>query len=385
MNGAGEDGRGDRNRWAEALAWHETLNDAGEGDSVKALPPEWRQWQADTENQRIYGHVRRLLADRELYSTRSRPRRGKRKADRYDLSVSVAEWRQTRGVLKQSTSTDHRVRWLTGGFAVATMAAIAVTITPWRRQFWTATGLNAPVTYQTVVAGRQNVHLSDGSSIILGGRTKLSVAFSPQHRLVTLIEGEAWFKVAHHPHWRFVVVAGGGTITDVGTAFMVTRENHRVVVTVTDGAVEVSTLTSQQPPRTVEQEANPIRVITPIRVTEGEELAYSDKGALGAVIHTDVHAATEWSRGRLTFDDESLEDVVAAVDRYSSRQITITQKAGALRFSGIVVTEQIDDWLQGLERIFPVRVEQRGAAVCIDVSQPTPPHPQADTSCSARP
>jgi ferric-dicitrate binding protein FerR (iron transport regulator) len=388
VNAAGEEDSGDRKRWADALAWHDTLQEAGEGNRSNVLPPEWCQWHSDAENQRIFDSVSRLLAERDLYRKRSRPKRGERKADRYDLSVPVAEWQKTRApqvTRKQYTSTDHRARWLAGGFAVATVAAIAVMVTLWRQQFWRATGLGGHVTYRTSVGGLQDVHLPDGSTITLGGRTKLSVAFSSQRRSVTLIEGEAWFKVAHHPHWRFVVAAGGGTITDVGTAFVVTRENHRVFVTVTDGTVEVSTQKSQRAPRTIGQRATPMRVLTPIRITEGEELTYSDKGALSPVMHTDVHAATAWTHGRLTFDDESLRDVVAAVDRYSSRQITISQRAATLRFSGIVLPDEIDEWLQGLEKIFPVSIQRRGPAVCIDVRDLTPMRQQADTSCTRQP
>lgn len=388
MNGAGEEDPRDRDRWAEALAWHDTLQEAGEGDPSNMVSHEWRQWHADAENQRIFDRASRLLADRDRYRRRSRPRRGARKADRYDLSVPVAEWHKRRAprlMSEQCISTGHRTRWLAGGFALATVAAIAAIVTLWRQQPWLVTGLGGPVTYQTRVGGLQDVHLPDGSTITLGGSTQLSVAFSSHRRSVTLTEGEAWFKVAHHPRWRFVVAAGSGTITDVGTAFVVTRENQRVIVTVTEGTVEVSTRKSQRAPRMVGQGTAPTPVLTPIRVTEGEKLAYSDEGALGPVTDSDVHAATAWTHGRLTFDDESLRDVVSAVDRYSSRQIAISQKAGKLRFSGIVLTNEIDGWLQGLEDIFPVRVEQHGAGVCIDIRELTPPQRQTDTPCNTQP
>ena len=387
MNATGKEDPGARNRWAEALAWHDTLKEAGEGDQSSTLLPAWHQWREDGENQRIFDCVSRLLADRDRYRKRSRPRRAERKADGYDLSVPVAEWHQPRTprlMSRQGTPAGHRTRWLAGGFPLATAATIAVIFILYR-QFWLAPGLGAPVTYQTRVGGLRDVHLADGSTITLGGRTKLTIAFSPRRRLVTLIEGEAWFKVAHHPHWNFVVAAGGGTITDVGTAFVVTREDRRVVVTVTDGIVEVSTQKSQQVPRPSGQAVTPARVLTPIRITEGEELAYNDMGALSPLTDTDVHAATAWTHGRLTFDDESLRDVVSAVDRYSSRQITISQRAGGLRFSGIVLTNEIDEWLRGLQDIFPVNVERRGPGVCIDVRDPTPLRQRAVTSCSTQP
>src|SRR6185312_11086218 len=105
---------------------------------------------------------------------------------------------------------------------------------------WSGAGQRGSVVYQTKVGELRNVHLPDGSSIILGGQTELSVSFSAQRRSVGLLKGEAWFQVAHRSHWPFVVAAGDGTITDLGTAFLVQRDSDRVVVTVTQGTVEIT-------------------------------------------------------------------------------------------------------------------------------------------------
>jgi transmembrane sensor len=378
-----EGGEGDpmrADRWTEALTWRETLQEAGARDVTNPPAREWQRWYADAENQRIFDAVSRLLGDRILYCRRRRPSREKLEADEYDPSIPIAEWRKrhsSRLMRNEHAPAANWARWLSGGFAAATVALIAVLVIVWPPRF-------RSVGYQTSIGELRTVHLRDGSTIILGGRTELSVAFSGQRRSVKLIEGQAWFKVAHDPNWPFVVAAGGGTITDVGTAFVVTRENDRVVVTVTYGTVEVTTQKPQRTPHTIAQGVAPTRVLTPIRVTEGEELAYSDKGTLSPIVYTDLHAATAWTHGRLTFDDKPLRDVVTAVDRYSSRKIAVTQRAGALRLSGIVHTNEIDDWLHGLEKIFPVRVEQRGATVCIDVRDLTPAPRQADTPCSTQ-
>lgn len=372
MKGDGvEDPRG-RGRWAEALAWHETLQEA-ERDRPNTRPSEWHRWYADAENQRIFDSVSRLLADRDFYHKRHRRRRGGRKGDRYDPAVPVVQWRKTRGphmTRHQSASAGPWACWLGGGFAVVTMAAIAVMFPVWQHRFWPAAGLSSPVTYQTGVGRLQDVQLPDGSSITLGGRTKLPVAFTAQRPSVTLIEGQAWFKVVHNPHWPFAVAAGEGLITNVGAAFVVTREYDRVIVTVTQGTVEVTTRKPRQVPRTLNRGVIQTSVLTPIRITEGEELVYTAKEALSSV--TDNHAATVWTHGRLRFENESLRDVTEAVDRCSSRHIVVSQKAGVFRFSGIVFNDEIDNRLRGLEKIFPVTVELREAGVCIDVRDSTP-------------
>ena len=383
MNKDAEAGPMGTDRWAEALTWHIALREAAEKDLTGAVGREWQRWHSDPENQRIFDHVSRLLANQGLYRKCRRPTRAELEADRYDLLVPIAEWRKTHvpGVgRKQHVSGGYWWRWLSGGLSVAALASIAVLVMRLPLPFWPR--ISGPVLYQTNVGELRDVYLPDGSNVILGGRTELSVAFTARHRSVSLIEGEAWFQVAHHTHWPFVVAAGDGTITDVGTAFLVQRDTDRVVVTVTEGSVEISTTPATGHSLRIDRGAALRPALVPIRITRGEELAISDNGALSAVKQTDTHAVTAWTHGRLTFDDVPLRYVVESLDRYSSRHITVSRRAGALRFSGIVFDNEIDDWLLGLEKIFPVRVEEREAAVCVHLRDPTPSRASSDASCT---
>jgi transmembrane sensor len=374
-------------RWAEALTWHDTLRESDEKELTNSLAREWQDWYADAENRRTFDAVSRFLADRGVYRKRRRPKREELEADRYDPSISVAEWRKRHVpyvARKQGASVGNWWRWLSGGLAAA--AAIAVLVIFWPSRFRSvASILTGPAVYQTKVGELRDVHLRDGSSIVLGGRTELSVAFSGQRRSVKLIEGQAWFKVAHDSHWPFVVTAGNGTITDVGTAFAVTRDSDRVVVTVTEGAVEVTTRKAMRLPLTLRPGFGGTPVLAPIRVSRGEEVAFSDKGALSPVKPADTHAAIAWTRGRLIFDNQPLRYVIETVDLYSSRHIAVSPSAGALRFSGIVFDTEIDDWLLGLERIFPVTLDERGAAVCIHLRDSKSVRAQSDPSCTKQP
>lgn len=374
-------------RWAEALTWHVTLREAAEKDLTSAVGREWQKWHADPENQRVFDDVSRLLADRDLYRECRRPSGAELAADRYDLLSPIAEWRKVpppRIAAKRVASGRYRWSWLSGGLAVATLATIAVVVLRMPLRFWSGTGQRGSVVYQTNVGEIRNVHLPDGSSIILGGRTELSVALSAQRRSVSLRRGEAWFQVAHRSHWPFVVAAGDGTITDVGTAFLVQRDSDRVVVTVTQGTVEIAPGPPTWNTPGIDQRVALAPVLSRIRVTQGEELAFTDKGALSGVKQADTHAATTWTHGRLTFDDVPLRYVVESVDRYSTRHIAVSASAGALRFSGIVSDDGIDDWLQGLEKIFPVTVDEREATVCVHLRDLSPSGGPSDATCTTR-
>src|SRR5690606_35324362 len=81
--------------------------------------------------------------------------------------------------------------------------------------------------------------LSDGSRITLGAGSRIRVDYTAAARRLTVEAGEAFFAVARDPQRPFVVHAGSGTITALGTAFNVRSLAGRVVVTVVEGKVEV--------------------------------------------------------------------------------------------------------------------------------------------------
>lgn len=357
-------------RWAEALTWYFHLRHAKERDLGDAIGRRWERWYSDIENRRVFDNVSRLHAERDLYRTPSRPTEAELTEDKYDLSVPIAEWRARSTLRKSKRNHITSRRWIWSLSAGLGVAAIAALFFLWPLYPAFRGEPKGAVIYQTGLGSLKEVHLPDGSAIILGGETKVSVAFSALHRSVNLVEGQVWFKVAHDRHWPFVVAAGDGTITAVGTAFLVTRQSDRVVVTVTEGTVEVSALQTLRHARISERQGSSTLSPTLVRLGRDEELAFSDDGTLSRIEPTDAHAATSWTHGRLTFDDQPLRYVIETIDRYSSRHIVVSNSAGALRFSGIVLNDQVDDWLKSLTAIFPVIVDESGPDVRIQMRTP---------------
>jgi transmembrane sensor len=347
-------------RWSEALAWYSTLRDAEKGDLTGAVGGRWQQWHSDAENQRVFDDVSRLLVCHYLYSKRDRQSKTELNNDRYDLSVPIAAWLRPRASRQIQKLSSSKTKW--GRWSPAPVAAAAATVLFLLLSLciWSTDDRSSPVVYQTAVGELENVHLNDGSSIILGGRTKVSVAFSTKRRSIRLIAGQGWFKVAHDPRRPFVVSAGDGKITDVGTDFLITRESDRVVVAVTEGTVEVSTRPSFWSRLRLER----------VRVHGGEQLTLGDNGTLSRVRPTDTHAAIAWTQGRLTFDDQPLRYVIETVSRYYSRPIFASAGAGSLRLSGIVFENDIQGWLQSLNGILPVTVQEQGNSMRIEMHYP---------------
>jgi transmembrane sensor len=354
-------------RWDEALTWYSTLRDARGKDLTGAMGRKWQQWYSHEENQQVFDAVSRLLERHDVYSKRARQGKAELEKDCYDLSVPIAEWRE-----QQTSREPEKWRfpsrklglWLPAGIGTA---AITVLLLLLSLRTWSGGDQANSMVYQTAVGGLNDVHLSDGSTIILGGLTKVSVEFSTKRRLVTLINGQGWFKVQHDVRWPFVVSAGSGKIADVGTAFLVTRRSDRVVVTVTEGTVEVSAQPSIWSRIRLNEEISLRPDIVSTRLNSGEQLTVWDNGSVSGAKPTDTQAATAWTDGRLVFEDQPLQYVIETIRRYSSQRIILSAAAGRLRLSGIVFDNDIRRWLQSLEVIFPVTVREQGNSLSIQM------------------
>ena len=338
----------DEHRWIEAVEWH-TVRCSGTG-LTPAQHTAWRLWWADRENRRVYAACARLHVHAQLLES-DRPLAGMRTARRNDRRAGG------RG------RTPRRIR-IGGAVLVLLIGGIMLAGPPaWRapaprhQQVEPAT---AGTVYRTRSGQMRRIVLSDGSTVILGAETALTVSLTPQRRAVSLERGEAWFRVVHRRHWPFVVAAGGGTITDLGTAFVVDRESGRVEVTVTQGRVEVALAKSGAVPQWKRLE------LVPIPLHRGERFSYG-RNADRVVRAVSPRIALAWTRGELAFADERLRDVVANIDRYAQRPIEVSPAAGRLRLTTLVMSQRISAWLGGLSRVLPVTVKRGDAAVCIQL------------------
>lgn len=371
-------------RWIEALSWHEKLTEAGAPPMTNALIRNWQAWYADPENQRLFDELSQIIDDTLPARTRQHWWKSEAADDDYDPTVPIAEWRSTK---PQPVRGRHRRLaekwwfWLAGGVAATAIGVVGAVLLfgQWR---WFAPGYRGggAITFQTNVGGLRDVHLGDGSEVILGGRTMLSANISDQARSVRLIRGEAWFRVARDETRPFVVQAGNGVVRALGTAFDIARQSDRVVVTVTEGTVAITARTALPRSAHLGRGSSPLPQLpgAAIRITRGEAASYGDNGALAPVERADTRAATAWTQGLLIFDDEPLRYVIDSVDRYSSYHIAATPDAGSLRFSGVVFSSEIEDWLRGLPQIFPVNITRHDAAICVQMRTAT-----TDTPCDA--
>lgn len=186
--------------------------------------------------------------------------------------------------------------------------------------------------YRTAAGERRTVTLDDGTLVTLTSRSWLVAAFTPGERRVQLKRGEAFFDVAHRAERPFVVEAGSGDVTALGTKFDVyNRKNGEIVVTLIDGKVEVAA-------HSVQKKGVPSKV----RLSPGERVSYDERG-LSDVGTVDLARAVAWREGRIFVENEPLEKVVAEINRHSKRKIRFDGRSSQLRripVSGVFRTDR---------------------------------------------
>jgi transmembrane sensor len=184
---------------------------------------------------------------------------------------------------------------------------------------WQALRVSAPtsaaITHATAVGQTDSVTLADGSRVLLGPDSRISVAegYGQRGRDVEL-SGEARFEVVHDDALPFTVRAGTARVEDLGTAFTVRAAGDgEVRVVVTEGSVRLAGATSA--------------------AGSGVVLNAGDRGRIagqGAPM-AEPAAATEtdlaWTQGRLVFEDANMARVSADLRRWYGVELRIDDPA----------------------------------------------------------
>jgi len=201
--------------------------------------------------------------------------------------------------------------------------------------------------YSTGIGERRVVRLADGSSVTLNTRSKLTVAFSANRRIVRLARGQALFEVAHDRSRPFIVEAADRQITALGTVFEVRVDVGRVNVVLFQGRVVVDRLPDAA--GGYEPSAMPSAILKP-----GEQFS-AELGAPQKVATVDTQRELLWRDGFVEFDDEPLGRAVAEINRYTKRPITLSNDGvAALHVSGLYRTGSPDQFIDAVQGILPV-------------------------------
>jgi transmembrane sensor len=208
-----------------------------------------------------------------------------------------------------------------------------------------------------------SVTLREGSTISLGGDTRVEVELSRATRSIELKKGEALFTVAKDADRPFKVRVGEATIVAVGTVFNVQRNSDRVVVLVTEGRVLVEPTAHYVPVAVLQSFVPQLRTV---RLDAGQQAISGSAGIEEPTRVEDPGATLAWQTGRLAFRLQPLRYVLEDVNRYAPKPIVLENPSlGALQITGTVERDNISGWIGSLERAFDLRATEEADRIVI--------------------
>jgi ferric-dicitrate binding protein FerR (iron transport regulator) len=380
-------------RWIEAFDWHTLVRGESDQEFTHEKYRELLTWKADSENLRVFNQVCTLIgAASHLPAGAFETPLGQQKSCDFSAFPGTEDKVSAGGPMSPQM-TAGRVGRRNVRYSAVVLLTIAASffgavvgfLSPAREslsQWWFDVVTSHTESYETAVGQVRQWSLPDGSTVVLGANSAVSVRFSPARRLVKLDRGEALFRVAHDANRPFDVLAGGTRIRAVGTRFDVQRDADRVTITVAEGIVQVATPAGTQSGPDSPGPSLPDGPPTPTQVTAGQQVTYENGLATPLVEHADVEAATGWSQGRLVFRQVSLRRVIEVLNRYSRHPISLDPLTGDHIITAVVRQEEIDAWMCRLEDIYPVEVDEHGPQISIRPRDPT--RTQTASECDDR-
>lgn len=190
----------------------------------------------------------------------------------------------------------------------------------------------------TATGEQRRVMLADGSAMTLNTDSAATLNDAGEQRGVSLLSGEAYFEVQADKDRPFIVTTPQGTVRVVGTRFSV-KTGDTTQVNVESGIVICSANSGQS---------------RQLSVGQHTEIA---EQSVAEISHIDTSQSLAWLKGRLIFQDRTLAEVIAELDRYHPGVIAIADtKLANARITGNYKLEDTNSLLQTLANITGAKI-----------------------------
>ncbi|WP_296615487.1 FecR family protein [Sphingomonas sp.] len=187
-------------------------------------------------------------------------------------------------------------RWI--GYAIA--ASLLLALAPPTMQWIRYLGVDEV----TGAGAMRKIRLADGSLVTLNSRTAFDFTINRMGRSARLVDGEAYFEIAHDSNRPFTIRAGDATVRVLGTKFNIRLNDAQSVVSVTEGHVRVTPA------------GKPAAAVV---LGAGQEAVVAN-GKLQQ-LPADALINDSWRQHRIVFRRTPLRQVVAELNRYRGTPI----------------------------------------------------------------
>jgi ferric-dicitrate binding protein FerR (iron transport regulator) len=321
---------------------------AGECDAEEAAA--LRRWAT--------GHAQReaLLASLEERSVEASPH--------FDADVA---WRAVR--TRAMATSEPRPRWSRSASALLRAAVIATVLAGGALLARVVVDQQREVgsAFQVARTGRSQsdtLRLSDGSLVILSPASMLEYpqSFGTAARSMRLT-GEAFFRVAPDTTRPFSITARNAVVQVVGTEFVVRATNALdsvnggVTIAVVEGIVAVGAVSTAHDQR--------------VRVERGQVAEVTRDGQTQVVIAADIDRYVAWMGGTLVFENATLAELLAELERWYSVEFRAEGAAlAARRVTARLQTHSLGEALDALTLALGAHYRQTGDTIFISQNQP---------------
>ncbi len=220
-----------------------------------------------------------------------------------------------------------------------------------------ATGIT-PNTISTKRGSKSKIQLPDGTEVFLNGESNIAYNADDFNNNRTLqLNGEAFFDVAQDPQHPFVIQTSTMDIKVLGTAFNVRAYGNekKVETSLIRGAVEVTLRNKAQNSIVLKPRQKLVvmngelvnsntqqTAVHPQPLLRLEELHYPSNDSMAL--------ATLWTRNKLVFDAEPLEEVAFKIERWYDVKVTIgSEQLKKTLYSGVFEDETLQQVMEALQ------------------------------------
>jgi transmembrane sensor len=226
-------------------------------------------------------------------------------------------------------------------------------------------------TLKTQIGEQTSFTLQDGSQIQLNTDSLIEVDYSPKHRLLTLVRGEARFDVAKDKNRPFTVTAGAKSFTALGTIFNVQKSNSLATeLVVTEGKVLITkaSMPISDIKETLTHARAPFKsdTLKATLVVSGEKAVIAEHSPsinttpVEKVSLDQIHRDLAWQQGMLIFEGEPLSIALAEISRYTTSHFEIVDSELAkINVAGYFKAGDIDGLLTSLQSNFGINFNKK--------------------------
>lgn len=208
--------------------------------------------------------------------------------------------------------------------------------------------------FSTSLGGHETVHFADGSSVELNTNTVVRARMTTEERVVWVDRGEAFFQIKHDTMHPFIVVVGNHRVTDLGTQFVIRRDENRMQVAVVQGRVWLEASDRQKDQHSTLLTPGDVAMATSQSVLVTTNQAQTLANELG------------WRRGVLIFNHTTLANAAAQFNRYNSQKIVVVDPVAANRtIGGTFPTIGVSDFVHLAQAVLGLHVTEKGETIVI--------------------